>query len=382
MGIYNHTKKLQAAERTILNGNYSTVNKELIIKFEHTLFAEGLTKVRIVKYLSQLNVISGMITVDYPNVTKDDIMEHVAEIEKSDRSTWTKQDYKITIKRFFRWLNNGKDPETTAWIKSKSYNKTKLPEELLTEQEIKDMINVSEYVRDKAFIAILYDSGARTSEIANLKQKHIVFDQYGAVITVDGKTGMRRVRLIFSVPYLATWLDVHPQKDKPDAYVWIALGKRNRGTQMKYAAIRMMIKRTALKAGIKKRVYNHLFRHSRSTELAQHLTQAQMEEHLGWVHGSDMPRNYIHMSGKQVDNALLKIHGIVKDENLTPELKTVTCPRCDTINGPTSKYCSRCGMAMDIQTAKNVEQERSEYMMKFMELVNKEPAIMQMLQNA
>ena len=108
MGIYNHTKKLQAAERTILNGNYSTVNKELIIKFEYTLFAEGLTKVRIVKYLSQLNVISGMITVDYPNVTKDDIMEFAVEIEKSDRSTWTKQDYKITIKRFFRWLNNGK----------------------------------------------------------------------------------------------------------------------------------------------------------------------------------------------------------------------------------------------------------------------------------
>ena len=102
------------------------------------------------------------------------------------------------------------------------------------------IINVSEYVRDKAFIAVLYDAGARVSEIANLKRKHIAFDQYGAVITVDGKTGMRRVRLIFSVPYLATWLDVHPQKDNPDAYVWIAQGKRNRGTQMQYAAIRMM----------------------------------------------------------------------------------------------------------------------------------------------
>lgn len=42
MRIYNYTRKLPAAERNILNGNYSAVNKELIMKFENTLFAEGL----------------------------------------------------------------------------------------------------------------------------------------------------------------------------------------------------------------------------------------------------------------------------------------------------------------------------------------------------
>lgn len=76
-----NTRKLPAAERNILNGNYSAVNKELIVKFENTLFAEGLSKARILKYLNKLNVISGMITVDYPEVTKDDIMKFVAEIK-------------------------------------------------------------------------------------------------------------------------------------------------------------------------------------------------------------------------------------------------------------------------------------------------------------
>jgi len=379
MSIYNHTKKLQAAERNIRNGKFSTINKELILKFENSLFAEGLSKVRVIKYLSQLNVISGMMQIDYPEATKDDLQALVAEIVKSDRSDWTKQDYKVTIKRFFRWLNGGRDPVTTEWIKLKINQKSKLPEELLTESEIMRMIEVSEYVRDKALIAVLYDSGARTSEIANLKRKHIIFDQYGAVITVDGKTGMRRVRLIFSVPYLAAWLDVHPRKDNPDSYIWIALGKRNRGTQMMYAAIRMMIKRTALKAGIQKRVYNHLFRHSRSTELAQHLTQAQMEEHLGWVHGSDMPRTYIHMSGKQVDDALLKIHGIVKDEDTMPELTSAACERCGTVNGPTSKFCSRCGMAMSVIDAVNVDEERDKIATEFMELLTSNPAILKTL---
>ncbi|WP_155398112.1 hypothetical protein [Methanosarcina barkeri] len=30
---------------------------------------------------------------------------------------------------------------------------------------------------------------------------------------------MRRVRTIFSVPYLAAWLDIHPKKNNPDAYL-------------------------------------------------------------------------------------------------------------------------------------------------------------------
>jgi site-specific recombinase XerD len=70
-------------------------------------------------------------------------------------------------------------------------------------------------------------------------------------------------------------------KSNPDDYVWVGIGQRGRGKQLNYSAIRMLIKRLAKKTGIKKRVYNHLFRHSRSTDLAQYLTESQMKEHLG-----------------------------------------------------------------------------------------------------
>jgi integrase/recombinase XerD len=83
---------------------------------------------------------------------------------------------------------------------------------------------------------------------------------------------MRRVRIIFYVPYLASWLDIHPQKNNPDAYLWIMIRGKDSGHQLQYAAFHKLIKTLAEKASIKKRVYNHLFRHSRSTELAQHLT--------------------------------------------------------------------------------------------------------------
>ncbi|WP_321417294.1 hypothetical protein [uncultured Methanomethylovorans sp.] len=125
---------------------------------------------------------------------------------------------------------------------------------------------------------------------------------------------------------------------------------------MEYDAIRMVIKRLAAKAGIKKRVYNHLYRHSRATELANHLTQAQMEAHLGWIHGSDMPGVYIHLSGQQVDDAILGMYGINKEEERNPLLTPIKCVRCNHVNSPTSDFCSLCGMALNTEAATNVDQ--------------------------
>jgi integrase/recombinase XerD len=71
-------------------------------------------------------------------------------------------------------------------------------------------------------------------------------------------------------------------------------------------------------------------RHTRATELANILTEAQMKEHLGWVPGSDMPSTHVHLSGRDVDGAILKPYGIAVDEESKVKIAlTLTkCPRC------------------------------------------------------
>ncbi|TGC10641.1 tyrosine-type recombinase/integrase [Methanolobus halotolerans] len=126
--------------------------------------------------------------VDFEDATKDDIYALIGEIEKRDFSDYTKYDYKVCIKKFYRWIyDTNEDPEFTKWIKPSVNKKNfKLPEELLTEADIKEMILAADHPRDKAIVALFYDTGARSSEIGNLKIKNVVFDQYGAVVTVDG----------------------------------------------------------------------------------------------------------------------------------------------------------------------------------------------------
>ena len=220
----------------------------------------------------------------------------------------------------------------------------KLPEEMLSEEDIKNLINVAENPRDKAFIAILYESGCRIGEMLFLRLKHIKFDQYGAQLLVDGKTGYRRIRIIASAPYLTEWINKHPKKDDPEAPLWITRDYEI----MSYAALRITFKRIFKKAGVHKKINFHNFRHSRATYLANHLTEAQMKEFFGWVQASDMASIYVHLSGRDVDNALLKVYGIKNhEEKEESQLNPKKCPRCQEINPFTNIFCNRCGMILD-----------------------------------
>jgi integrase/recombinase XerD len=103
------------------------------------------------------------------------------------------------------------------------------------------------------------------------------------------------------------------------------------------------------KAGLHKRIYPHLLRHSRATELANFLTEAQMKELLGWVQGSDRASTYVHLCGRDVDGALLAANGITPDrEDKKPlALSLAKCPRCGKGSGSNAQFCPVCGMVLD-----------------------------------
>lgn len=239
-----------------------------------------------------------------------------------------------SMKKFFEHL--GKTADLQLKLKRPT---RKLPEELLTKDEIKAILQQTTNLRDRAFFATLYESGCRVGELMSRKVKHVQFDQHGTVLIIDGKTGMRRVRLIESTPYLASYLELHVRREESDAPLWYCLNKWQEAPC--YASWRNILKRLAKEAGIQKRVHFHLFRHSRATELASHLTEQQMKAYLGWTAGSDMAGIYVHLSGRDVDDAILKLHGKKSEEK--PQQKSSECPRCIQINHFSARYCGRCG---------------------------------------
>ncbi|MGQ9469904.1 MAG: tyrosine-type recombinase/integrase [Nitrososphaerales archaeon] len=230
-------------------------------------------------------------------------------------------------------------------------NNKKLPEELLTPEDVGRLSSAATNLRDRAFVIALYESGARIGEFLPIRIRQLEFDRHGALLTIHGKTGSRRIRLITSVQALIQWLNSHPYKEDKEAFVWVKI-KANSGNEIiTYAEACKILRELAKKAGINKPVNPHHFRHSRATELAKHLTEAQLCEYMGWVQGSDEASTYVHLSQRDIESAILKIHGIRVEEEREVGFKPIVCPRCSKENSPGSKFCSLCGLALDIKTA-------------------------------
>ena len=351
---------IEKALKHIDNSTIDEENKEYIHEYINDLSAQGLSKARQAKYLYILKKLSEMYENDFSKAKKKDMQSMARKINNNDDlSNWTKHDYLLTLKRFIRWLRISEGqklrekhyPEEVDWIKPHKYKGKKvLPTELLTMEDVKTLADNTENLRDRCLIMFLYESGARIGEAQNIKLKDVEFDEYGAKVHLFGKTGARFIRVIASAPSINNWLMEHPKRNTKTAPLFCGIWGKTRGKEMGYRYINKLLRKTAKKAGINKPVNPHHFRHSRASELAQKLTESQLCEYLGWVQGSGQASTYVHLSGKNLDDAILKMHGLMKDDETVKRFSPIECPRCKTVNDPSNKFCSQCGLGLDERT--------------------------------
>ncbi len=168
IGLYNNFSVEKRLE-SLKDAQISDVNEKLIFDFVDYYFSEGLSKHRVLKYISILKSIAIQTQLDFDKVEKKDLYLFISNLERSDRSEWVKHAYKISLKKFYKWHSEEETPELTKWIKTtmKKRNK-KLPEEMLTEPDVLNLIENADSIRDKVIIALLWDIGTRIGEIGTL----------------------------------------------------------------------------------------------------------------------------------------------------------------------------------------------------------------------
>src|SRR5574341_562069 len=357
--IHHYDRRMALLWKRLDNSEISESNKKMIRQFHSELSVSGLSFGRVQYYTETVFQIARLLKKDFKKVKKNDIIELLKKIEDKGYSIYSKSNYRVALKRFYRWLYGGTVmPESVSWIKIYGGKiKNRSSDEMITEEDLQKLIKTADHPRDKAFISVLYESGCRIGEILPLQRKDVIFDEHGAILKVDGKTGPRPVRIISSVPYLATWMNSLPHE--PESFIWISIGTRNRHKLISYISVIFVLQRLFAKAGVKKKYNPHIFRHSRASLLANHLTEAQLCQYMGWVPGSRMASVYVHLSGRDVDKAIMKVYGLEKEAEKQEEsvLKPKKCPRCEKINPATAKLCMNCGLALDLRTAMEIEEK-------------------------
>ncbi len=138
-------------------------------------------------------------------------------------------------------------------------------DEILKQPDTNDRLGV----RDRAMMETLYATGIRVSELVNLKQSNLMFDE--GTILVFGKGSKERLVPIGSSARF--WIGEYQKKarihltksGKSEDYLFLNI----RGMKLTRDMVRKLVDKYAQLAGINKKIHPHIFRHSFATHLLE-----------------------------------------------------------------------------------------------------------------
>ncbi len=311
-----------------------------------------LTKIKHQKIKTQINYL-----VCLKNLFKITGKNNQKLLEKADilnllESKWfdslKPSTRKLYIIRFVDYLKFSKRKDLVVYfpkkikIEQRYFNKN----ELVSRDDLNLLLeNVSPKL--KALIIVLYEGALRKGELLNIKLEDIVFsDKFAEIEIRKSKTKKRRIPLIESIPYLREWIKEIGIKEDDIVFQY----KSESSLNSTFNSINSYMKKRHPNKWKHNKLYPHLFRHSRLTELAAsgYSNEALLKKFAGWTPGSNMAAVYFHLDDADTKNMILIENGLEKFENKPiKKLQPIICPTCNMENGQQNYFCYNCNNLLD-----------------------------------
>lgn len=248
---------------------------ELVDRFLDAIWMErGLSPNTLGAYRADLMTLGRGLSVGSKSIDmadKADLLAFIAHRVENGAKPRSTARQLSSFRRFFRYIMREglRDNDPTADIEMPRIGRS-LPQ-TLSEEEVDALLNAPNTDeplghRDRAMLELLYATGLRVSELINLKQSQINFNQ--GVLRIIGKGD--RERLIPLGEESQRWLKNFI--DGPRMEILLErqtdyLFPTRRGDRMTRQAFWHIIKRYAEKSGIRKKMSPHSLRHAFATHL-------------------------------------------------------------------------------------------------------------------
>lgn len=216
------------------------------------------------------------------------------------------------IKSFYNFLiyKNKREDDPTELLESPKIG-LRLPE-VLSVEEIDNIIQAidlskPEGQRNKAIIETLYGSGLRVSELTGLQISKLYFDE--GYMLVEGKGSKQRLVPLSppAIKQIGLWkIDRNTMTVKKGDEDILFLNRR--GGKLTRAMIFTIVKDLAEKAGIRKKISPHTFRHSFATHLLENGANLRAIQQLLGHESITTTELYTHIDVHFLRKTILECH--------------------------------------------------------------------------
>ncbi len=231
---------------------------------EHTISAYRLDLKQLVSWMEKQEK-------NFSNVVYHDLSDFLAHKSKNDYAFSSIARTLFCLRSFFDWFQSeGKRKDNPSELLESPKLWANLPE-LLSPEEIDLLIRTVNgqkkmAIRNRAILELLYGCGLRVSELVGLRLENVNLQE--GFLRCLGKR--RKERLIplgkKAKEALTLWLkEARPEFAAAPRLEQVFIGQK--GTPLTRQHVWLEIKRWARLAGISKKVYPHIFRHSFATHL-------------------------------------------------------------------------------------------------------------------
>ena len=165
---------------------------------------------------------------------------------------------------------------------------------ILSLSEVERLIGVTQNIKHRAILALTYSAGLRLHETQFIKASAIDSERM-LVHVIQGK-GKKDRNTILS-PKALDLLRIYYKIQRPKTYLFEAQGKK--GVNLCHRTLNAIVKSSAAKAGINKRVSFHTLRHCFATHLLEQGVNIRMIQEFMGHNSIKTTSGYIHLANLQ-----------------------------------------------------------------------------------
>jgi integrase/recombinase XerD len=223
MGNYLHSFSDSLIDKAVVEGKLTGDDGDIIELYLNGSYAEdyrSATRYNVFYILVLFRQYIG----EYRKNTTHDLFDGITKYKESNRTLTTKVNQLSVLMQFYGWLIDRGDssiPKDMISHKIKIRSLKRDPESNLTFDDADKLIKACKNSRNRAFIALLYESGIRTKEACELKWEDLVPDEQGIFLISNGKKVANQTPCILATGYLRAWKNDYPGNASGENFVFI-----------------------------------------------------------------------------------------------------------------------------------------------------------------